>query len=65
MENGKGWTEADFRAFDSWKRLEAKINCMNAITAYRMSMEKIREMGIMWKSVLAVARRLPQEEGKA
>lgn len=65
MENGKGWTEADFRAFDSWKRLEAKINCMNAITAYRMSMEKIREMGIMWKSVLAVARRFPQEEGKA
>ena len=65
MENGKGWTDADFRSFDSWKRLEEKINCMNAITAYRMSMEKLRELGILWKSVLAVARRFPQEGGKA
>ena len=65
MENGKSWTEADFRAFDSWKRLQAKVDCMNAITAYRLSMEKLKELGIVWKIVLSAARRSPQMGGKA
>lgn len=65
MESGRVWTEADFRSFDSWKRLQAKVQCLNAITAYRLSMEKLKELGIVWKTVLAAARRSPKIGGKA
>lgn len=41
MENGREWTEDDFKDFDSWKRLQAKVNCINAIMAYRMALENL------------------------
>ena len=47
MEQGeKEIKVSDFKDFDSWKRIEAKNNCINAITAYKLSLEKLRALGI-------------------
>jgi hypothetical protein len=47
MEQGKREMKAsDFKDFDSWKRIEAKVKCINAITAYKLSIEKLRALGM-------------------
>jgi hypothetical protein len=47
MEQGeKEMKASDFNDFDRWKRIEAKIKCINAITAYKLSIEKLRALGM-------------------
>lgn len=47
MERGEMEMKAsDFKDFDSWKRIEAKIKCINAITAYKLAVEKLRALGM-------------------
>lgn len=47
MANGKEWTEADFKDYQSGKRLQEKINCMNALTAYRLELKKLEKLGLL------------------
>lgn len=47
MEQGeKEMKASDFKGSDSWKRIEAKIKCINAITAYQLSKEKLKALGM-------------------
>lgn len=40
------WTEADFKGFDDdEKRLQAQVDYLNAIAAYRLALERARALG--------------------